>query len=184
MYTIPRKKRPVSHVSTEALSPETLPSMLTPRIVSPQKSVAVSNIKTRLSVQERTTSVGDLLSLRGIDEIRPRNLLTSTDSEVYIEAIRGGFELIRFDKGLDGEGFVDPLRKMLLSTSPGVLWKTHRIIAICARRISKEENVADITRDKGGKAWKKCYFVRYVPEGSSHEKRHEVCQCLVNVSWI
>jgi hypothetical protein len=174
MYTIPRK-RTASKISTE------VSSMSMANVVSPQKSSEVSNAR-KVNVKGR--NVEEKFSFRGINEIRPRNLLSSTDSEVYIEGIRGGFELIRFDKGIDGEGFVDPIRKLLFSANPGALWKSYHIIAICARRVSKEDNIAAVTRDKEGKAWKKCYFVRYVPEGSSHEKRHEVCQYLVNVSCI
>jgi hypothetical protein len=180
MYTIPCK-RSVSHISVESSATEALPSMLATRVVSPHKCSEVSNARTRPGIQGQT-SVGEVLLLRRINEIRPKTLLSSTDSEVYIEAIRGGFELIHFDKGVDGEGFVDPLWKMLFSTNPGVLWKTHGIIAICARRISKEESVPDVTKDKEGKALKKSYFVHYVPEGLSYEKRQAVCQCLVNVS--
>lgn len=108
--------------------------------------------------------------LRGIDEIEPRNLL-STHPELYYVTMKGEIDLIYCDQGAT-EAFVYPvITKMFSVRSDDHTGKIHqrdlkevtRVIAVASRRKSKELNEPEM---KSGSArnetakFKKCYFVR------------------------
>jgi hypothetical protein len=128
--------------------------------------------------------------MKTLDEVMPKSLVTS-NSEVYIESMRGYIDLIWFDRHNE-EAFIDYLVKYFFPKSEDnrihgsrAVQKKLGIISMCPRRVSRHDNAPQMKQpgknDGGIPKFKKAYFVRYAPNGSDYKTRQQVVTELTQV---
>jgi hypothetical protein len=125
-------------------------------------------------------------------DVIPRNFM-GNNPELFCLDLPGKIELIFCDQGLN-EGFVQPFTAMYFHARDNdkdgqnkliKLKKRTKIIAMVPRRASHLQNepiMKPLAKGETGMPrFKKCYFVRYCPCGSSFEEKQDALKAVAEV---